>query len=219
MRILELLHRPQAGVVKPQQAARQLYYWSGMSAAVSDNVEKCELCAGALPSKQLAAMLAPTTASRPKQAVGLDLFHAEGHDYLVMVERYSGYPFLQCLSSTTALAGWWELFGFPLVIRADGGPQFWGQEFLLFCKERDIELETSSLYNPLCNGLAEAAVKNCKKLLLKFMSGGENCANALLDFRNCPRPDGYSRCSSCSAGGGGGIRVGHGSGGGAEENP
>ncbi len=43
----------------------------------------------------------------------------------VMVDRFSGYPFVQCLSSTTAgpvtraLAGWWELFGFPSVIRAD----------------------------------------------------------------------------------------------------
>ncbi len=38
-RILELLHRPHAGIVKTQQAARQLYYWPGMSAAVSDAVE------------------------------------------------------------------------------------------------------------------------------------------------------------------------------------
>ena len=35
-RILELLHRPHAGVVKTQQAACQLYYWPGMSATVSD---------------------------------------------------------------------------------------------------------------------------------------------------------------------------------------
>ncbi len=197
-KILELLHRPHAGVVKTQQAARQLYYWPGMSAAVSDAVEKCELCAAALPSKPLASALAPTTASRPMQAVGLDLFHAGGRDYLVMVDRYSGYPFVQCLSSTTAaavtraLAGWWELFGFPSVIRADGGPQFRCQEFLAFCNERDIELETSSPYNPRSNGLAEAAVKNCKKLLLKCISGGENYADALLEFRNCPRPDGFS---------------------------
>ncbi len=71
-----------------------------------------------------------------------------------MVDRYSSYPFVQCLSTTTAadviwaLAGWWELFGFPSVIRADGGPQFWCQEFLEFYKKNDIELETSSLYNP-----------------------------------------------------------------------
>ncbi len=111
-RILELLHRPHAGVVKTQQAARQLYYWPGMSAAVSDAVEKCELCAAVLPSKSLVAALAPITASQPMQAVGLDLFHSWGRDFLIMVDRYSGYPFVQGLSSTTAaavmqtLAGW-----------------------------------------------------------------------------------------------------------------
>ena len=102
--VLELLHRPHAGVVKTQQAARQLYYWPGISAAVSDAVEKCELCEAALPSKPLASALAPTTASRPMQAVGLDLFHAGGHDYLIMVDRYSGYPFEQCLSCNNAVA-------------------------------------------------------------------------------------------------------------------
>ncbi len=64
-RNLVLLHRPHTGVVNTQQVARQLYYWPGMSAAVSDAVEKCELCAAALPSKPLASALAPTTPSRP----------------------------------------------------------------------------------------------------------------------------------------------------------
>ncbi len=35
-RILELLHRPHTGDIKTQQAARQPYYWPGMSAAISD---------------------------------------------------------------------------------------------------------------------------------------------------------------------------------------
>ncbi len=115
-------------------------------------------------SKPLAAALAPTTASRPMQAVSLDLFHAGGRDYLVMVDRYSGYPFVQCLASTTAaavtraFAGWWELFGLPSVVQADGGPQFRCQEFFAFCGDRDIELETSSPYNPRSDGLAKAAV-------------------------------------------------------------
>ncbi len=128
----------------------------------------------------------------------MDVFHAGGRDYLVMVDRDSGLPFVQCLSSTTvaavtrALAGWWELFGFPSVVRADGGPQFRCQEFLAFCNNRDIELETSSPYNPRSNGLEEAAFKNCKKLFLKCISREENYADALLEFRNCPRPDRFS---------------------------
>ncbi len=122
-RILELLHHLHAGVVKTHQAACQLYYWHGTSVAVSDPVGKCELCAAALPSKPLA----PTTASRPMQAVGLDPFHAGGRNYHAMVDRYSGYPFVQCFSSTTAaavtraLAGCWELFKLWLSFHHQGG--------------------------------------------------------------------------------------------------
>ena len=47
-RVLELLHLPHAGVVKTQQAARQLYYWPGMSAAVEDTVKTCDKCIAAL---------------------------------------------------------------------------------------------------------------------------------------------------------------------------
>ncbi len=94
--------------------------------------------------------------------------------------------FVQSLSSTMAaavtraLAGWWELFGFPS-IRPDGRLKFCCQEFLAFCSERDIELETSSPYNPRSNG----------RRLVKCISGGENYADALLEFLNCPRLDGF----------------------------
>ncbi len=74
-------------------------------------------------------------------------------------------------------------------LRVDRGPQFRCQEFLAFCNGKDIELDTPSPYKPQSNGLAEAAVKNCKKLILKCISGGENHAYTLLEFRNCLCPD------------------------------
>jgi len=197
-KILDLLHLPHAGLVKTRQSARQLYYWPGMSAAIADKVEGCETCVAALPSKPLAQALPPTTASRAMQAVGMDLFQAEGKDYLIMVDRYSGFPFVAKLSSTSAAAvvraasSWFDLFGLPAVVRADGGPQFRGQDFRNFCEAKGIDLETSSPYNPRSNGLAEAAVKNCKKLLGKCLKGGEDFGAALLEFRNCPRADGFS---------------------------
>ncbi len=86
-RILDFLHRRHAGIVKTQQAARQLYYWPSMSAAVSDAVEKCELCVAALPSKPLPSVLAPTM-----QAVGLDLFHAGGREPATTLSWWTGIP-------------------------------------------------------------------------------------------------------------------------------
>ncbi len=60
------------------------------------------------------------------------------------------------------------------------------------CTRKGITLETSSPYNPCSNGLAESAVKTCKKLFLKCIAGGEEFGPALLEFRNCPGADGFS---------------------------
>ena len=61
----------------------------------------------------------------------------------------------------------------------------------MFCKDQGIRHETSSPYNPMSNGLAEAAVKNCKMLLLKT-TNDKSLRAALLEFRNTQRTDGYS---------------------------
>ena len=52
--------------------------------------------------------------------------------------------------------------------------------------------ELSSPYNPESNGLAEAAVKNMKSLVLRSKSKGENFHHALAAWRNMTRQDGTS---------------------------
>ena len=198
-RVLDLLHIPHAGQVKTKKAAQQLYYWPGMNAAIHDRVAGCEVCTEALPSKPPAAPLdPPASTSEPMQAVGMDLFAAGSNDYLVMVDRHSGYPWVHRLTTTTSLAvtraikKWFEYFGLPKSIRSDGGPQFRGEAFKTYCKDNGILHETSSPYNPESNGLAEAAVKNVKKLLIKCIKEGTDFQAALAEFRNCPRADGCS---------------------------
>ena len=118
-------------------------------------------------------------------------------DWLVMVDRYSGYPFAQRLKSLSSESifniclNWFHDWGFPRIIRSDNGPQF-RQKFGELCAEHFIAHETSSPYNPASNGLAEAAVKNVKFLLKKCLSAKENFSHALLHWRNVPRSDGIS---------------------------
>ena len=90
------------------------------------------------------------------------------------------------------MAYWFDTStGWPAVIRSDGGPQFRG-DFDEFCKRMDIVHELSSAYNANSNGLAEAAVKSVKHLLLKCLQANEDFPAALLEFRNTPRADGFS---------------------------
>ena len=114
-----------------------------------------------------------------------------------MVNRYSGYAWTAKLSNTSTrqvlshLESWFTEFGWPLVIRSDNGPQF-RSELGFFCQAHGITHELSSPYNPESNGLAEAAVKNMKSLVLRCKSKGENFAHALAAWQNMVRQDGTS---------------------------
>ena len=59
-----------------------------------------------------------------------------------------------------------------------------------YCDKHYIHHELSSLYNPESNGLAEAAVKNMKSLILRCNSRKENLSMAIAAWRNMARPDG-----------------------------
>eukprot|EP00095_Tigriopus_kingsejongensis_P004742 maker-scaffold1127_size61050-snap-gene-0.12 protein:Tk04742 transcript:maker-scaffold1127_size61050-snap-gene-0.12-mRNA-1 annotation:"hypothetical protein DAPPUDRAFT_269522" len=76
--------------------------------------------------------------------------------------------------------------GRPRSIRVDGGPQF-RREFAAFCSAADITLDK---YHAPSNGLAEAAVKQMKRLLRKTTPA--EFPVALQEWRNCPRADGLS---------------------------
>lgn len=111
--------------------------------------------------------------------------------YLVLVDRFSGYPMvasLRALNTTsvvTHISRWFYDYGFPERLMTDGGPQF-RSEFKEFCASHRIEHIVSSPYHAQSNGLAEAAVKNVKHLLVKLGSFVE-FQRQLLQWRNMPR--------------------------------
>ena len=123
--------------------------------------------------------------------VGVDLFQAAGKHYLAMADGYSGFPFVEQLRTLTTaavtktLTKWFNNFGYPSIIRSDGGPQF-RSEFKNFCNNIGAEKETSSPYYAQSNGLAEAAVKQMKGLLKKHNYNAKKLNNALLIWRDTP---------------------------------
>ena len=94
-------------------------------------------------------------------------------------------------SITNVLLEWFLDFGFPEIIFSDGGPQY-RSEFKQFCTKWKITHHTSSPYFPQSNGLAEAAVKNAKYLVIKCLKTNETFEVALSEFRRMPRKDGFS---------------------------
>ena len=194
--VLKFLHQGHCGFIKTKRLAQELYHWPQMTTDIRQLAETCEACQELAPSQQREP-LKPSKASFPMEMVGIDLFQWAGIHYLCMVDKFSGYPFVHKLRSLTTsavtkqLTAWFWDFGFPEIIRSDGGPQF-RSEFEAFCKANGIQKEISSPYNPQSNGLAESAVKQTKFLIRKTGSSEDKFRPALLAWRNTPRADGVS---------------------------
>ena len=107
-----------------------------------------------------------------------DLFTLTGNEYIVLVDRLTGFLCCDKLQKTSKSAIFIKL--------TNGGPQFCS-EFNYFCKSFYICHELSSPY-----GLSEAAVKNAKTLLKNFELTGQNFQRSLYIFWNMPCSDGPS---------------------------
>ena len=74
--------------------------------------------------------LVQTNESRPNESVSIDLGNFNGTHYLIMADRFSGWPTvaplrkLQTKAITSILADWFIDDGKPIKLRSDGGPQF-----------------------------------------------------------------------------------------------
>jgi hypothetical protein len=127
------------------------------------------------------------------------LYQLSGKHHLIMVDAFSGWIWTSRLTSlvteavTNQLTTWFQDWGWPNVIQSDGGPQF-REGFKQFCEVHGISREdgTSSPYNSQSNGLAEAGVKQAKHLLDKCSTTGQDFKEALREYRNAPRADGFS---------------------------
>ena len=198
--VIRLAHLPHAGITKIYELLCSLYFWPGMFNDVKQLILACGPCAkNAISLPKNPHSIAPPSAhfGPPMACVGVDLFDFGGKSHLVCVDRRSGYPLFSQLSLTATAAvintlkTWFNVLGWPRVIRSDGGPQFRG-EFSEICKNFRISHEVSSPYNPRANGLAESGVKMVKNMLHKCLGEGKEMQRMLYEWRNLPKHHGYS---------------------------
>ena len=193
--VLASLHLQHTGESKTLMNARQLYYWPRMTNDIKLLVSNCKECIPYLPSQPLEPQI-QTTASRPFESVSIDLGTQNGTQYLIFVDRYSGWPLVRPLKKldtkavTSILDDWFLEYGKPVNIRTDGGPQF-RSEFTRWCEDQGIRPELSSANHHESNGHAECGVQEMKHLLGKTASY-EKFRFALREWRNTPRYDGLS---------------------------
>ena len=194
-----LLGMHQAGP-KMLSRARQTLWWPHMARDINNVAKTCLPCEESKPSNPSELILSHEPALYPFQFCHMDLAQEEGRYYLITVDQFSAYPNIHELGKTCktkqvidATAHFISLFSIPEVIYSDGGPQFLeGGEFDTWCQEWGIKLVRSSPYMPRSNGVAEAAVKEMKKLIrANIKSSGtidtQSTLAGLIMFRNTPR--------------------------------
>nr|XP_055037759.1 uncharacterized protein K02A2.6-like [Misgurnus anguillicaudatus] len=192
--ILQRLHQGHQGINKCLARARESVWWPGITSAVKQMVERCQICAreAQIPAEPLLTTELP---NRPWQRVAADLFQWQNGNYLVMIDYFSRYIEVCSLQSSTSakqtIARFKAVFaryGCPEVLVTDNGPQFSCYEFAQFAQDYDFTHVTSSPYYPRGNGEAERAVRTVKSLLAKE----GDFHKALLAYRATPLAQGSS---------------------------
>ena len=122
--ILKTLHVQHTKKTKTLANARQLYFWPGLKKDIKLMVSQCPQCVPLLPSQRLEEQI-QTVASRPLEAMSVDLGYYKGTHYLVLIDRYSGWPLMNPLKELNAFVvksiseDWFLDYGKPVDIRSD----------------------------------------------------------------------------------------------------
>lgn len=134
------------------------------------------------------------------------LFHHQGSTYLVVVDRFSGWPIVAPATNgaaglATVLNETFASFGIPETLTTDGGPEFAAHSTQALLQEWGVHHRLTSAYNPHANNRAETGVKSMKRLITGNTDPGGTLtarfAKALLVYRNCPSPDTHMSPAMC----------------------
>ena len=117
--IMSALHSAHQGQERTLKRARQCVFWPGMTNDLKNTVQGCEQCIRFLPS-QTKEPLRAEIAEYPFDIMHLDLFQYAGYEYLIAVDKLSGWPMLARTGKSTDtekvlkyLRAWFAEAGIP----------------------------------------------------------------------------------------------------------
>ena len=171
-----------------------------MSVDIQRVREECLACRRNAPSQPAAPPMSLPSPDYPFQMVSSDYFHYAGKEYLLVVDRYSGWPVVGQAKAGTAeelvrlLRGYFATYGVPEEMATDGGAQYVSKVTQDFLRLWGVRHRLSSAYFPHSNLRAETGVKSIKRLITSNTGpgGSLDCdafTRALLMYRNTPDRD------------------------------
>ena len=146
-------------------------WWPGQAEDLQRIREQCKTCNETAPSQPRLPPVKPRSPDYPMQQISADYFAIEGHNYLVIVDRYSGWPVVAKAARGNAselcslFRHFFLTYGCSEECTTDGGRQFESTEFENFMKRWNCSHHITSTYNPHSNLLAELGVISMKRLI------------------------------------------------------
>lgn len=200
--VLDCLHSAHQGVAGMKARARVSVYWPGMSQAIASRRAQCRTCNEIAPSQPREPLIPSPAPEYPFQCVAADYFSLAGTQYLVYVDRYTGwFTIVHCnpreADASCLIKELRQLFatyGVPEELATDGGSTFVSHRCQAFLSTWGVSHRLSSAHHSQSNGRAELGVKTAKRLLRDHTGPGGNLhtdafVRALLQWRNTPSPD------------------------------
>jgi transposase InsO family protein len=187
-----LLHVGHPGINGMRDKARRVVYWPGWSSDIARHVQGCVPCAAQASALPRPAYFWEEPPAFPGDQVAADHFSFQSECYLVIIDVFSGFPFLyRCASpsATSLLQAAQAVFlqaGLPRVFCSDGGPAFVSSLFQDFLQACGVRHRCSSPQYAQSNGVAERAVRTLKVLRAKCSKPFE-LFQSLLEMQNTPR--------------------------------
>ena len=193
---LNLLHAAHQGSSSMIARAEQCMFWPGITNDIRSKRDKCMKCHKLSPSQPDAPPQQPSIPNYPFQLLCADYFSYKGVSYLIIVDRYSGWPIVKKVDTNAsalinALKEAINTFGVPEELASDGGPPFTSTLVKSALASWGITQRISSVAYPRSNGRAEVAVKTMRRLLMDNTQdngslNSDGFLQAILTYRNTP---------------------------------
>ena len=176
------------------QIAKNTIYWPGIDADIKDFVNRCPTCLVTKPNNKREPLLPHTVPDGPWQKVGADYFDFDGTTYLLLIDYFSKFIYVEEMRTTTAkstikkLKTIFSIEGSPNIFFSDNAV-FNSAEFQQFSQDWNFEHITSSPNYPQSNGQAERAVQTMKQRMARCKKDGSDWQQALQELRSTPIKD------------------------------
>ena len=200
--VLETLHAAHQGARGMQLRADKMVWWPGLAPAIKQTRDQCKVCSEIAPSQARMPPVKLASPDYPFQLVAADHFTLAGINYLVIVDRFSGWAVVERCGETVGnargllktLRGYFATYGVPEELATDGGTVFMAGQVQDFLRRFQVHHRVSSAHNPHSNQRAELGVKTMKRLCRDNVGrdgtlDNDRIVRGLLAHRNTPDPD------------------------------